>query len=72
MSYVRGTLAAPFALKGMTERAAAELAEAQKLSGIYSSLARVKQIQPYNSPHVQALAEPTLFAGLRLAGMPDE
>jgi hypothetical protein len=25
-----------------------------------------------NSPHVQALAEPTLFAGLGLAGMPEE
>jgi len=71
VSYVRGTLAAAYALKGMTERAAAELAEARKLSDIYSSLARLKKVQPFHSPHVQALAEPTLFAGLRLAGMPE-
>ncbi len=72
MSYVRGTLAAAYALKGMTERAAAELAEARKLSGVCLSLSRLKKVQPYDSPKVQALAEPTLFAGLRLAGMPEE
>ena len=49
-----------------------ELAEAQKLSNLYSSLARLKKVQPYDSRHVQALAEPTLFAGLRNAGMPEE
>jgi tetratricopeptide (TPR) repeat protein len=67
VSYVRGTLAAAYALKGMTERAAAELAEARKLSDVWSSLARLKKVQPYFSPKVQALAEPTLFAGLRLS-----
>jgi tetratricopeptide (TPR) repeat protein len=72
VSYVRGTLAAAYALKGMKERAAVELAEAQKLSNLYSSLARLKKVQPYDSRHVQALAEPTLFAGLRNAGMPEE
>jgi adenylate cyclase len=72
VAYFRGTLAAAYALKGMTERAAAELAEARKLSDIYSSLARLKKVQPYHNPKVQALAEPTLFAGLRLAGMPEE
>ena len=72
VSYVRGTLAAAYALKGMKERAATELTEAQKLSDIYLSLARVKKVQPYNSLKVQELAEPTLFAGLRLAGMPEE
>jgi tetratricopeptide (TPR) repeat protein len=72
VSYVHGTLAAAYALKGMKERAAAELAEARRLSDIWSSFARLKKVQPYSSPHVHALAEPTLFAGLRLAGMPEE
>jgi adenylate cyclase len=72
VSYVRGNLAAAYALKGMTERAAAELAEARKLSDVYSSLARLKKVHPFHNPKVQALAEPTLFAGLRLAGMPEE
>jgi hypothetical protein len=45
---------------------------AQKLSNIFLSLARLKKVQPYDSPHVQALAEPTLFAGLQLAGLPEE
>jgi len=36
------------------------------------SLARLKKTQPFDSPKVQALAEPTLFAGLRLAGVPEE
>ena len=72
VSYIHGTLAAAYALKGMRERCATELAEAQKLSNIFLSLAWLKKVQPYDSPHVQALAEPTLFAGLRLAGMPEE
>lgn len=66
-------LAAAYALKGMKERAAAELAEAQKLSDIYSSIARVKKTGTLrDNPRLQALAEPTLFTGLRLAGMPEE
>jgi len=72
VSYVRGTLAAAYALKGMTQRAAAELSEARRMSDVYLSLIRLKKVQPYNNPNVQALAEPTLFAGLRLAGMPEE
>jgi hypothetical protein len=44
---------------------------ARRLSDVWSSLARLKKVQPYKSPKVQALAEPTLFAGLRLA-MPEE
>jgi hypothetical protein len=42
------------------------------VSDIYSSLARLKKVYPYHNPKVQALAEPTLFAGLWLAGMPEE
>jgi tetratricopeptide (TPR) repeat protein len=72
VSYVHMALAAAYGLKGMKERAAAELAEARKLSSGWSSLARVKTRPPWNNPHVQVLAEPTLFAGLRLAGMPEE
>ncbi len=63
-------LAAAYALKGDTERAAAELAEACSLNtdGRYSSIARLKAEGRYG----RALLEPTFFAGLRLAGMPEE
>jgi hypothetical protein len=31
-----------------------------------------RKAQPFDSPKVQVLAEPTVFAGLRVAGMPEE
>jgi tetratricopeptide (TPR) repeat protein len=63
-------LASAYALKGDTERGAAELAEACRLNtdGRYSSIARLKAEGRYG----RALFEPTYFAGLRLAGMPEE
>ena len=64
-------LASAYALKGDTERAAAELAEARRLTSDdrYSSIARLKAVLPgFGHP----LFEATYFAGLRLAGMPDE
>jgi adenylate cyclase len=70
-----GFLAAAYALKGEAERAAAELAEARRLSsgGTYSSIACLKAISYYNVPKVlYALFEATYFAGLRKAGMPEE
>jgi tetratricopeptide (TPR) repeat protein len=68
-----GCIAAAYGLKGWTERAAAELAEAQRLSdGRYSSIARLKAAGQWGMPAVQALFEVTYFAGLRLAGMPEE
>jgi len=68
-------LASAYALKGDTERAAAELAEARRLSGDdhYSSLARLQAVGGYwGVPKLRALFEATYFAGLRKAGMPEE
>jgi adenylate cyclase len=70
----RAQLASAYALKGDTERAAAELAEARRLSADdrFSSLARLKALEYFGVPKVRALFEATHFAGLRLAGMPEE
>jgi adenylate cyclase len=67
-------LASAYALKGQTERAAAELAEARRLSpdDRFSSLARLKAVSYFGVPKVRARFEATLFAGLRKAGMPEE
>jgi adenylate cyclase len=69
-----GWLAAAYALKGETDRAAVELAEARRLSrdNRFASIARFKSIQSYGAPRTQALAEDTFFAGLRKAGVPEE
>ena len=68
-------LASAYALKGETERATAELAEARRLArdGRFSSLGRLKAAVGYwGVPSVHALFEATYFAGLRKAGMPEE
>jgi adenylate cyclase len=68
-------LASAYALKGETDRAAAELVEARRLSGDdrYSSIARLKDAAIYlRVPEALALFEITFFAGLRKAGMPEE
>ena len=72
-SKFRSYLAAAYALRGEGERAAAELAEARRLSpdDRYSSLARLRTVY-YGSPKHNALREATYFAGLRKAGMPEE
>jgi TolB-like protein/Tfp pilus assembly protein PilF len=66
-------LAAAHALKGDTERAAAELAEACRRVGDdrYSSIARLRALESWGVPKIRALAEATYFAGLRKAGMPE-
>jgi adenylate cyclase len=71
---VRAYLAAIYALKGETERAATELAEARRLNsdGRYSSIARLKASEYFGVPKIHALFEAIYFAGLRLAGMPEE
>jgi TolB-like protein/class 3 adenylate cyclase/Flp pilus assembly protein TadD len=71
---VRASLASAYALKGDTERAAAELAEARRLSGDgrYSNIARLKATGYFGVLKIRALYEDTYFAGLRLAGMPEE
>jgi hypothetical protein len=54
----------------------AELAEARRLSADdrYSSLARLRAVEDPGvvPPEIRALFETTYFAGLRLAGVPDE
>jgi hypothetical protein len=70
----RSFLAAAYALKGDTDRAAAELAEARRLVGDnrYSSIARLRGAEPWGMPKIRALFEATYSAGLRKAGMPEE
>jgi hypothetical protein len=67
-------LASAYALKGETEHAATELADARRLVGDdrYSSIARYKAIADFGVPKVRALFEATYFTGLRKAGMPEE
>jgi TolB-like protein/Tfp pilus assembly protein PilF len=70
----RGRLASAYALRGETDRAAAELTEARRLSSDdrYSSNARLKVIGLGGGPKIRTLIEATYFAGLRKAGMPEE
>ena len=72
--YILAYLAAAYALKGETERAAAELADARRLGGegSYSSVARLRANTRYETQKVRDLCEKTLYAGLRKAGMPEE
>jgi adenylate cyclase len=69
-------LAAAYALRGETERAAAALAEAQRLDNgkIFSSIVRLKAFPGAwrGVPKIRALYEATYFTGLRKAGMPEE
>ena len=72
----RSRLAAACALRGETERAAAELAEARRLTrgDLFSSIAHLKA-RPgawLGVPKIRALYEATYFAGLRKAGMPEK
>ena len=66
-------LAAAYALRGESERAAAELAEARRLNGdLYPSIAQVKAGGSRVVPKIRALYEATYFAGLRKARMSEE
>ena len=71
---IHGNLAAAYALKGKSKRAAAELAEARGLNADdrYTSIARLKAVAYFGVPKIRALFEATYFAGLRKAGMPEE
>jgi len=73
---LRSRLASAYALKGETERAAAELAEARRLGGgdVLSSIGRLKVVPGawWGVPKIRALFEATYFTGLRKAGMPEE
>jgi TolB-like protein/class 3 adenylate cyclase len=75
LHFIHAYLAAGYALKGETGRASVALDEAHKLSDRYSSIARLKTASGtpwFEPPKLRALAEATFFAGLRLAGVPEE
>jgi predicted Zn-dependent protease len=73
LAILHGRLASAYALKGNSDRAIAELAEARRLAGdVFSSIAHLKAAQPWGVPEVSALFEATYFEGLRKAGMPEE
>jgi adenylate cyclase len=73
LPYVRVHLASAYALDGEIERAAVELGEARKLRDDgYSSIAQLKAVGYFGGPAIYDLFEPTLFAGLRKAGMPED
>ena len=67
-------LASAYALRGETERAAVELAEARRLNSgyLFTSIDHVKADGYWGVPKVRALYEATFFSGLRKAGMPEE
>ena len=75
-SFPRAWLASAYALKGDVARAAAELADAQRLSSDdrYLSVAKLKMLlrKTLSLPNMRALYEATYFAGLRKAGLPEE
>ena len=73
-SFFRGYLTSAYALKGDSEHAAAELAEARKLGGegSWQSIARLRANTRYEAPTIRALAEATFYAGLRTAGVPEQ
>jgi lipopolysaccharide biosynthesis regulator YciM len=73
LQYVHAFLASAYALKGETERAAAELAQDRRLIGddSYSNIAHLKAGH-FGVPKIRALFEATYFAGLRKAGMPEK
>jgi adenylate cyclase len=72
LPFVHAYLAAGYALKGQSERAHSELAEAQKLSNAYLSLAKIEKSSWFDNPKIRALAEATYFPALRKAGIPEE
>jgi len=72
LAVVHAYLAAAYALKGDVERARPELAEAQRLRKMYSSLAKVEKSAWFDEPKIRALAEATYFKGLRQAGISEE
>ena len=71
---LRSFLASAYALKGDSERAAVELAEARKLVSDkrYSNIAALQAVESWGVPKIRALYEATYFAGLRKAGVPEE
>jgi TolB-like protein/class 3 adenylate cyclase/tetratricopeptide (TPR) repeat protein len=67
-------LAAAYGLKGELERARAELAEGQRLTGSdrYSSIARSRANGDLYTPALRDRWDTTYFPGIRAAGQPEE
>lgn len=67
-------LASSYALRGETDRAAAELAEARRLVGDdrYATITELRAVESWAVPKIRALVESTYLAGLRKAGVPEE
>jgi TolB-like protein/DNA-binding winged helix-turn-helix (wHTH) protein/Flp pilus assembly protein TadD len=76
LTFVHRWLASAYALKGETERAAAELAEARRLSGNGSPSsipqAKASAARDFAAPAIRAMVETTYLVGLRKAGVPKE
>ena len=72
LPFVHAYLAAAYAIKGQSEHAHAELAEARRLNNAYSSLAKVEKSSWFDNPKIRALAEATYFPALRKAGLSEE
>jgi adenylate cyclase len=67
------SLAAAYGLKGEGERAAAELAEAMRLTGDrYSTIAKFRANDALYAPAVRDRFENVYLVGLRKAGLPEE
>jgi adenylate cyclase len=70
---VHAWLAAAHGLKGETDHAVAELAEARSLGGEgMSSIAHLRADSRFETAAGRALRDATYFAGLRKAGVPEE
>jgi len=71
--FVHLWLAAPLALREELDEAKSALTQSLKLRPEISSLAQWRAEYPwYANPQFVAVAEPTLYAGLRRAGFPEE
>jgi adenylate cyclase len=71
--FVHLWLAAPLALKEELDEAKSALAQSLRLRPEISSLARWRAEYPwYGNTKFVAIADPTLYAGLRHAGFPEE
>lgn len=71
--YIHAGLAGALGLKGEIQGARTALAEAAKIKPEINSLARWRELAPWNThPDYWALREQTLNVGLRRAGFPDD
>jgi TolB-like protein/Tfp pilus assembly protein PilF len=74
LAYLCVWLASAYALKGATERAGAELAEARRLraNGCCTTIAQLRADWIDAAPKIRWLVETTFFAGLRKLGVSEE